>query len=158
MPASPRSTRRPASTRSKSSVSYVRFSDKLTDSMDDISAMIREHQGMIDSIQEIALELTEAIGSLHKLTVKYAGKINQVLDMLLPIVKNLPLIPKKLTKLLVDMEKWTQKIIDNKAKTGKTISDVNGGLKTGNIKKIQSQTGELKKLTRSITALIPSGK
>lgn len=29
----------------------------------------------------------EAIGSLHTLTVKYTDKINQVLDMPLPIVK-----------------------------------------------------------------------
>lgn len=158
MPSTPRSGQRPIANKPKASAGYVRFSDKLTDSLDDISGMIREHQGMIDSIQEIALELTEAIGSLHTLTVKYAGKINQVLDMLLPIVKNLPIIPKKLTKLLVDMEKWTQNIIDNQAKTNKTITDVRGGLKTGNIKKIQGQTGELKKVTRTITSLIPAGK
>ena len=119
MPSKPRSNRQSRISRPKKSVGYVRFSDKLTDSMDDISAMIREHQGMIDSIQEIALELTEAIGSLHALTVEYAGKINQVLDMLLPIVKNLPLIPKKLTKLLVDMEKWTQKSSTTKPKPAK---------------------------------------
>ncbi len=158
MSSNPRSGRRSTASKSKAPVKYVRFSDKLTDSMDDISAMIREHQSMIDSIQEIALELTEAIGSMHTLALKYAGKINKLLDNLLPIVKNLPIIPKKVTKLLVDMEKMTQKIIDNKVRTHKTISDVKSGLKTGNMKKIQGQTDELKKVTRTITSLIPSGK
>lgn len=142
----------------KAKASYTRFSDKLTDSLDDISGMIRDHQEMIDSIQEIALELTAAIGSLHQLTLKYAGKANQILDILLPIIDNVPIIPKKVTKLLTDLERWTQGIIDNQAKTKKTISDVQSGLKTGNLRKIQGQTGELKRVTKTITSLIPSGR
>ena len=158
MPSKPTSRRPVRTSRPKAAAGSVRFSDKLTDSLDDISEMIREHQGMIDSIQDIALELTEAIGSLHTLTVKYAGKANQILDLLLPVIKNLPIVPKKLTKLLVDLEKWTQNIIDNKAKTTKTIADVKSGLRSGNLKKLQGQTGELQKVTKTITALIPSGR
>ena len=149
---------RKAPSRAKSSAGHIKFSDKLTDSLDDISGMIQEHQGMIDSIQEIALELTEAIGSLHTLTVKYAGKANQILDLLLPIVKNVPLIPKKATKLLSDMEKWTQNIIDNQVKTNKTIVDVKSGLKTGDVNKLKGQTGELRKVTKTLTSLIPAGR
>ena len=140
------------------SAGYVKFSDKLSDSLDDISNMIREHQSMIDSIQEIALELTEAIGSLHALTLKYASKANQILDLLLPVIENVPLIPKKVTSLLTDLEKWTQEIIDNQAKTRKTIADVKLGLKTGDVRKIQGQTNELKQVTRTLTALVPAGK
>lgn len=156
MSARARSTRRTPPRKAKAN--YTRFSDKLTDSLDDISGMIRDHQEMIDSIQEIALELTAAIGSLHQLTLKYAGKANQILDILLPIIDNVPIIPKKVTKLLTDLERWTQGIIDNQAKTKKTIADVQSGLKTGNLKKIQGQTGELKRVTKTITGLIPSGR
>jgi hypothetical protein len=152
------SSRKIAPRRTASSAGHVKFSDKLTDSLDDISGMIREHQGMIDSIQEIALELTEAIGSLHTLTLKYAGKANQVLDLLLPVLNSVPLVPKKVTTLLTDMEKWTQKIIDNQAKTKKTIVDVKSGLKTGDVNKLKGKTGELKKVTKTLTALIPSGR
>ena len=49
-------------------VSYVKFSDKLTGSINDIVKIIEQHKEMIDSIQEIALELTSSIGSLHTLT------------------------------------------------------------------------------------------
>lgn len=153
-----KSSIRKAPIRKKSSAGHIKFSDKLTDSLDDISGMIREHQGMIDSIQEIALELTEAIGSLHTLTVKYASKANQILDLLLPILKNVPLMPKKATKLLSDMEKWTQNIIDNQVKTNKTIVDVKSGLKTGDVNKLKGQTGELRKVTKTLTSLIPSGR
>ena len=134
---------------------HVKFSDKLTDSLDDISRMIEDHKDMIDAIQDISLELTTAIGSLHALTVKYAGTANQILDALLPIVKGLPIVPKNVTALLVDLEKWTQKIIDNEKTTSKTLSDVQSGLRTGDVSKIKGHTADLKKVTRSFTAILP---
>lgn len=136
-------------------VSYVRFSDKLTDSLNDIGKMIQDHKNMIDTIQEIALELTNSIGSLHTLTVKYAGIANNILDGLLPIVRNLPIIPKNITQLLVNLEAITQKIIDNQTATTKTITDVQAGLKTGDVNKIKGHAGALQNVTRSITAILP---
>lgn len=133
----------------------VKFSDKLTDSLHDITGMIEQHKAMIDSIQEIALELTNSIGTLHTLTVKYAGIANNILDGLLPIVKGLPLIPKNILDLLVNLESMTQKIIDNQAKTTKTISDVQVGLKTGDVNKIKGHAGELQNVTRALTAMLP---
>jgi hypothetical protein len=136
-------------------VSYVKFSDKLTDSLNDIGKMIQDHKNMIDTIQEIALELTNSIGSLHTLTVKYAGIANNILDGLLPIVRNLPIIPKNITQLLVNLEAMTQKIIDNQVATTKTITDVQAGLKTGDVNKIKGHAGALQNVTRSITAILP---
>ncbi len=134
---------------------YVKFSDKLTMSLDDIAKMIQEHKVMIDSIQEVALELTNSIGTLHGLTLKYAGIANNILDTLLPIAKSLPIIPKNVTALLVNLEAITQKIIDNQATTSKTISDVQSGLRTGDVNKIKGHAGELQSLTKSITNMLP---
>ena len=107
---------------------YREFINVLVSSADagvDIEKMINEHKNMIDAIQEISLELTEAIGTLHQLTVKYATKANQILDVLLPIVQNLPVIPKNVKELLVDLEKWTQKIIDDSKKTKESKEEIN---------------------------------
>jgi hypothetical protein len=139
----------------QTAVKYTKFSDKLTDSLDDITRMINENKEMIDSIQEVALGLTDAMGTLHTLTVKYAGIANAILDALLPIVKGLPIIPKKVTNLLVNLEAMTQKIIDNSQKTSKTITDVNSGLKTGDVNKLKAHSAELKSVTRSLTAILP---
>lgn len=136
-------------------VSYVKFSDKLTDSLNDIGRMIQEHKDMIDAIQEVALELTNSIGSLHTLTVKYAGIANSILDVLLPIVKNLPIIPKNVIDMLVNLESMTQKIIDNQASTAKTITDVQGGLRSGDVSKIKGHAGELQAVTHAITGILP---
>ena len=139
----------------KSSTSYVKFSDKLTDSLQDITKMINEHKDMIDTIQEVALELTSTFGSLHTLMVKYAGQANKILDTLLPIAKSLPVIPKNVTSLLVDMERYTQKIIDNNQTTARTIQEVQGGLRSGDVSKLKSHTGDLKKLSSAIAGILP---
>jgi hypothetical protein len=133
----------------------VKFSDKLTDSLNDITGMIEEHKSMIDSIQEIALELTNSIGTLHTLTVKYAGIANNILDGLLPIAKGLPILPKNILDMLIKLESITQKIIDSNAATAKTISDVQIGLKTGDVNKIKGHAGELQNVTRQLTAILP---
>lgn len=133
----------------------VKFSDKLTDSLTDITKMIEEHKVMIDSIQDIALELTNSIGTLHTLTVKYAGIANNILDGLLPIVKGLPIIPKKITDLLVNLESITQKIIDNNLETARTISDVQSGLRTGDVNKIKGHAGQLQSVTNTLKAILP---
>jgi hypothetical protein len=157
MPATNRPISRPVArpVPAAKSGSMVKFSDKLTDSLNDITKMIEEHKVMIDSIQEIALELTNSIGTLHTLTVKYAGIANNILDGLLPIVKNLPIIPKKIIDMLVNLESMTQKIIDSNTQTAKTINDVQSGLRTGDMDKIKGHTGELQNLTRSLSAILP---
>lgn len=139
----------------KPAVSYTRFSSKLTGTLDQISQMIEENARMIDMIQEVALELTNSIGTLHTLTVKYAGIANAILDVLLPILRGLPIIPKNVMDMLTNLEAITQRIIDNQESTGKTISDVQTGLRTADVTKLQSHAGELQKLTRTLTSILP---
>lgn len=134
---------------------YTRFSSKLTGSLDQITKMIEENAKMIDLIQEVALELTNSIGTLHSLTVKYAGIANAILDVLLPILRGLPLIPKNAMDLLTDLEKLTQQIIDGQTGTSKTITDVQTGLRTGDVAKLQSHASDLQTLTRNLLAILP---
>ncbi len=140
---------------SAKSTSFVKFSDKLTDSISDITKIIEQNKEMIDSIQEIAIELTSSIGSLHALTVKYARTANQILDVLLPILKNLPIIPRNVMDLLINLESITQKIIDNEMSTSKTITDVRSGLNTGDVDKIRGHADQLKTVTKTLTAMLP---
>lgn len=137
---------------------YVKFSDKLTDSLQDITKMITEHKEMIDAIQDVGIQLTGAIGTLHTLTVKYAGVVNGVLDLLLPLLKNIPFVPPQLLEMATTMEKVTQQIIDNSANTSKTITDVNVGLKTGDVARLRGHSGELQKVTQTLTSILPNIK
>ncbi len=133
----------------------VRFSDKLTDSLQNITAMIDEHKVMIDAIQDVGIQLTSAFGTLHTLTVKYAKTVNGVLDLLLPWLKKLPLVPPKLLELAARMERITQAIIDSSVNTATAITDVNQGLRTGNVEQLRGHSGELQKVTRALTLILP---
>ena len=117
--------------------------------------MIQDNARMIDLIQQVALELTNSIGTLHTLTVRYAGIANGILDVLLPIVRSLPLIPRNVTDMLANLERITQQIIDSQAATSKTITDVQTGLSTGDATKLQSHASELQNLTQSLMAVLP---
>jgi hypothetical protein len=139
----------------KPAVRYTPFSRKLTGSIDQISKTIQENAKVIDMIQEVALELTTSISTMHALTVKYAGIANGILDGLLPIVRNLPIVPKKIVEMLVNLESVTQKIIDNQVETTRTINDVKLGLTTGDVTKLQGLNDELQSLTKSLAAILP---
>jgi hypothetical protein len=137
-------------------VSYVKFSDKLTGSINDIVKIIEQNKEMIDSMQMLALELTSSIGSLHGVTLKYAKTANQILDVLLPIIKNLPIIPANVKTMLVNLEAITQKIIDNETTTAKTITDVQTGLRTGDASKLKTHVGQIQAVTKTISSIIPN--
>jgi hypothetical protein len=155
MPTPIRSTAKAGVVPTNKPVSFVKFSDKLTGSINDIAKIIEQHKTMIDTIQEIAIELTSSIGSLHTLTVKYARTANGILDVLLPILRNLPLIPKNVMQMLINLESITQKIIDNETTTAKTITDVRSGLNTGDVNKIKGHAGQLQSVTRTLTSILP---
>jgi hypothetical protein len=57
--------------------------------------------------------------------------------------------------MLINLESITQKIIDTNAQTAKTISDVQTGLKTGDVNKIKGHAGELQNVTRTLTSILP---
>jgi hypothetical protein len=136
-------------------VRYTPFSRKLTGSLDQISKTIQENAKVIDMIQEVALELTTSISTMHTLTVKYARIANGILDGLLPIVRTLPIVPKNILEMLVNLENITQKIIDNQAETTRTINDVKVGLTTGDVTKLQGLNDELQVLTKTLTSILP---
>jgi t-SNARE complex subunit (syntaxin) len=148
-------TPRPAASRGTNPTNYVKFSDKLTGTLQDITKMINEQKETIDTIQEMGIQLTTAIGTLHTMTVKYAGVVNNILDMLLPILEKIPLIPPKLLDMVKTMERVTQKIIDNQEKTTKTITDIDTGLKTGDVSRLKGYSGELQKVTQAFTSILP---
>ena len=42
-----------------SKANYIRFSDKFSDSLTDITGIVQQNKDMIDTIQDVTLELTD---------------------------------------------------------------------------------------------------
>lgn len=140
-----------------STTQYVKFSDQLTQSLENITQMINEHKAMIDAIQEIGIQLTASFGSLHHVTVRYARIVNRVLDVLLPWLKKVPLVPPRLLELATTVERVTQEIIDTSDQTARTIRDVNAGLRAGDVNRLRGQAGDLQRVTQLLSSIMPEG-
>ena len=140
---------------SHSGTDYVRFSDQLTDSLDQITALIESNREIIDTVQDVAIQLTDVFGNLHTLTLKYAGVVNKVLDAILSVIDKIPFISDKVVDLLKDIERLTQNIIDSSDETARIIQDVDAGLRKGDMERLKAHTGDLKKVTRKLQAILP---
>ena len=150
-----RTTRR--STR-KSDDSYVKFSDKLTDSLEEITRVIQENKETLDSIQDVSLQLVRVANTLEAITTKYAGLVNSVLENAVPILSNIPLVSKKVIGILDEVQEFTGNVLEISTMVGGVIDDVEEGLAKADVVKLQSRSGDLKKITRSLEKVLPDSK
>ena len=74
----------------------------------------------------------------------------------MPIIAKIPLVNPKVIQIASDMEKLTQKIIDNSSGREKVIQDVKAGLVNTDVSKLKAHTGELQKVTKTLKAALPS--
>jgi ABC-type transporter Mla subunit MlaD len=135
--------------------SYTPLSKKLTGSIGQITGVIEDNAKLMDTVQELAIQLTHAMGTLHTLTVKYAGTANSILDVLSPLMGSLPLIPKRAKDVLGDLEHLTQRVVDTQASTSRTIADVQLGLTTADVTRLRGHVGELQSMTKSLLSVLP---
>ncbi len=135
---------------------YVPLSDQLTDSLEQITQAIEANREIIDTVQELSLQLTEVFGKLHTLTLKYAAVVNRTLDALLPVMDKIPFISDKVMDTLRDMERLTQQIIDGGDETARVITDIDQGLRKGDMGRLKAHSGSLRQITRKIQDLIPN--
>jgi hypothetical protein len=135
--------------------SYARFSDKLADGLGDISRIIEENKATMDSMQEIGIALAGAAGSLQATAAKYVGMVDGLLDTAVPILRNIPLVPTQTMKTIENLQKLANSIIDVCATADRVITDVDAGLRTADVTKINVHTGDLQKMTKTLQRILP---
>jgi len=134
---------------------YVKFSDKLAESWEDVNRIIQENKATLDAIQETALELTKVAGALEAIATKYATMVNSVLDTAVPILKSIPLVGEGVLDVVTDIEKFAEGILDICTKADRVIQDVDAGLKTADASRLTVHVGELGNMTKAIRGIIP---
>ena len=83
---------------------FVHFSDKMTDALQNINKVIVDNRSTLDSIQDMAMELTRSVQVLEKASVKYIRMVDGVLEQVIPVLK-------KLLELFVKIEATTTKFL-----------------------------------------------
>ncbi len=139
---------------SKAGVNYVRFSDKLTDGLNDITRIIEDNKQTLDSIQEIGIELTHAIATLGETAVKYVRMIDSFLDTVVPLIEKVPFIDGKILKFAKDAQALAQSILDNSTNAQKVATNVRGALTTADVGQLKGYTGELKQLSKTLQTVV----
>jgi len=139
-----------------SGASYVKFSDKLTESWEDVNRIIQENKATLDAIQETALELTKIAGALEAIATKYARMVNSVLDTAVPILRKVPLLGDQVLNVVTEIEEFAENILNICTKADKVIQDVEAGLTTADVGKLQGHVGELGNMTKAMRKIIPA--
>jgi hypothetical protein len=134
---------------------FVHFSDKLTGTLEEVTRAIEENKTIIDTVQELGIELSHTISSLSVTAVKYAKMVDSVLDTIVPIIDNIPLVPQKTVDFLNKVRSLADKIVASCDTSQRIAGDVEGGLTRGDVTKLKTHSGELKQVVTMLRDILP---
>jgi hypothetical protein len=138
---------------------YVHFSDRMTESLMNINKVVQDNKKTLDSIQDMAIELTRAIRALETAAIKYIRMADEVLASALPIIKTVPFLSNnKILSFITDAQAMAKKILTACDLAEKVLPGVEAGLTTADMNKLQASTSEVQKLTKSLQGLMPGAK
>jgi hypothetical protein len=136
---------------------YVHFSDKMTDALMNINNVIEDNKSTLDSIQDMAVELTRAIRALQAVVMKYIGMADDILETVVPIMEGLPIFPQRVKEFAKDALVLAKKIAAASELAEKVLPGVEAGLTTADVTRLQASTGDVANLTKALQAMVPVG-
>ena len=134
---------------------YVHFSDKLTGTLQEVTKAIEENKEIIDTVQELGIDLSRAISSLSKTAMKYIKLVDSVMDTIVPVITGIPLIPRKTTESLNKLRSLVDKITTSCESSQRISADVEKGLVSGDVTKLKTHSEDLKKVTTTLRGILP---
>lgn len=137
---------------------YVHFSDKMTIALKNIGDVIDENKGTLDSIQDMALELTRTVQLLRGVVMKYVGTVDRVLETIVPIMEKLPIFPEAIKDFVKDVLELTDKITNVSNLAEKVLPGVEKSLMTADVSGLQASKGDVVNLTRALQDITPTAK
>ena len=134
---------------------YTHFSDKITGALENISNVIEDNKGTLDSIQDMSLQLTRTVMSLRTVVMKYVDKMDDLLETAVPIMEKLPIFPERLTELVKDALELTQKLNAVSELVQKVLPGVESSLITADVAGLQKSSGHVAELTKVLQDIAP---
>lgn len=141
------------STKSSAVASYVHFSDKLTAGLNDITRVIQENKQTLDTIQEVGIDLTNAVATLSSAAIKYVRMIDQFLDTVVPIIEKVPFLDAKIINAAKSAQNLAQSILDNSTNAQKVAEDVRTSLAAADVSRLQRYSGDLRNLAKTLQSV-----
>lgn len=133
---------------------YVHFSDKMTGALENISQVIDDNRGTLDSIQDMALELTHTIQFLRTVVMRYVDMADDILKTIIPIMDRLPIVPDKVVNFAKEALELAQKITTASDMAQKVLPGVEASLRTADISGLQASKSDMASLTRALQDMV----
>jgi hypothetical protein len=132
---------------------YVHFSDRMTDALMNINSVIDDNRSTLDSIQDMAVELTRAIRALQGVAMKYVGMADDILETIVPVMEGLPIFPQRVKDFAKEALVLAKKIAAASELAERVLPGVEAGLTTADMTRLQASTGEVANLTRLLQSM-----
>ena len=129
---------------------YVHFSDKMTTALKNIGNVIDENKGTLDSIQDMAVELTRTVQELRVVVMRYVNVADKILEIVVPIMDKLPVFPASLKNFAKEALELSNKIGEASALAEKVLPGVEASLLTADVSGLQASTKDVAGLTRAL--------
>jgi hypothetical protein len=145
---------KPAVSIQPTSGDYVHFSDKMTGALENISQVIDDNRGTLDSIQDMALELTHTIQFLRAVVIRYVDMADDILKTIIPILDRLPIVPDKVVNFAKEALELAEKITAASDMAQKVLPGVESSLRTADISGLQASKSDMANLTRALQDMV----
>jgi uncharacterized protein YoxC len=129
----------------------------MTGALENISRVIDENKSTLDSIQDMAVELTRTVRSLRAVVMKYVEMADNILETIVPIMEGLPIFPDSVKEFAKDALALAKKISAASDLAEKVLPGVEASLMSADISGLQASTGDVANLTKALQEMIPVG-
>ena len=133
---------------------YIHFSDKMTGALENISQVIDDNRGTLDSIQDMSLELTHTVQFLRVVVMRYVDMADDILKTIIPIMDRLPIVPDKVVNFAKEALELAQKITTASDMAQKVLPGVETSLRTADISGLQASKSDMASLTRALQDMV----
>jgi hypothetical protein len=114
-------------------------------------ALAHENKALLDSLQDVALESTRAVGAVQAYAFKHIEKVDQVLQALSPLLLSIPPLKKKLEELgLADARNTSKAVVDSIVGLEHLITQLEEALEQADASKFKAISQDLEALTRNL--------
>lgn len=141
---------RPVAAAKPAAGNYVHFSDKMTSALMNINDVIEDNKGTLDSIQDMALQLTRTVIVLRTVVMKYVGMVDNILETAVPIMEKLPIFPENVKEFARDALALAKKISTASEMAEKVLPGVEASLMSADVSRLQTSSGDVANLTKAL--------
>jgi len=149
-PAARPTAARPVAAAKPAAGNYVHFSDKMTSALMNINDVIEDNKGTLDSIQDMALQLTRTVIVLRTVVMKYVGMVDNILETAVPIMEKLPIFPENVKEFARDALALAKKISTASEMAEKVLPGVEASLMSADVSRLQTSSGDVANLTKAL--------